>query len=190
MSAPMLRGYLLQRATSFIDHYFPAVQASQMKASLPEPLRAALLNLKAADWYPREHCIALHRSIASAAGTQDEAFEALVSLGEFMATEATNTYLQLVMRLISPALFCKKVPKFWQRDHSEGEFAVDSADGDARRIEMRLRNVQGFDHVGASAVGFLRFGMKAVGANANIVQDGWSLQAPAPTEIRYQITWS
>jgi hypothetical protein len=161
-----------------------------MKAALPEPLKAALRDLKPADWYPREHCVALHRSIASATKEPDAAYEALVSCGEFMAAEATNTYLQLVMRLITPSLFCKKVPKFWARDHSAGEFSVESADSDGKRIQARLSNVEGFDHVGASAVGFLRFGMKAVGATATIRQTGWSLQNPAPAEIRYEITWT
>jgi hypothetical protein len=185
----MLRGYLLQRATNYIEHHFSPQQVATIKAGYPESLRSALAQMKPAEWYPREHCIVLHRAIADTAGPAD-AYEALVGLGEFMATEATNTYLQLVMRLITPSLFCKKVPKFWQRDHSAGEFAVESADGDAKRIEMRLSGVEKFDHVGASAVGFLRFGMKAVGATAQIEQIGWSVQNPAPAEIQYKVTWS
>src|SRR5690606_9954882 len=122
-------------------------QAAKMKAELPEPLRKLLPVISPAEWYPREHCVSLHRAIAGAGATAEAAYEGLVACGEYMATEATNTYLRLVMRLLTPALFCKKVPKFWQRDHSEGEFTVENVDVDARRIDMRLRGVAGFDHV-------------------------------------------
>lgn len=189
MSAPMLRGYMLQRANRFIDQYFQVAEASKIKAGFPASLRTALQELKPAEWYPREHCIVMHRSIAEAAGPAG-AYEALVSLGEFMATEATNTFLQLALRLLNPVLFCKKVPTFWSRDHSAGEFSVVGMDADAKRIEMRLSKVEHFDHVGAASVGFLRFGMKAVGAQATIEQLGWSLEKPAPAEIQYTITWA
>ena len=188
MSGPMLRGYMLDRASRFIEQRFPNAQVETIRAGYPESLRRALDNLVPIEWYPREHCIALHRAVVDAAGPAD-AYEALVSLGEFMATEATNTFLQLALRLLNPVLFCKKVPKFWQRDHSEGDFNFERVDTDAKRIEMRLTNVAQFDHVGAAAVGFLRFGMKAVGAQATIEQVGWSLETPAPAEVRYTIHW-
>ena len=190
MTEPMLRGYLLQRATGFIDQYFSPEQSAKIRAGFPEPLRAVLADIKPAAWYPREHCVTLHDAIASASNGPDAAYESLVACGEFMATEATNTYLRLVMRLMTPGLFCKKVPSFWQRDHSLGEFLVDNVDNEAKQIDMRLRNVAGFNHVGASCVGFLRFGMKAVGANAKFQQTGWSLANPAPAEIKYQVTWT
>ncbi|HVH47189.1 MAG TPA: hypothetical protein VM925_32850 [Labilithrix sp.] len=189
MSEPMLRGYMLQRATKFIEHHFPEAQVAKMKAGFPESLRTTLQQLKPVEWYPRTHCVVLHRAIADAAGPAG-AYEALVSLGEFMATEATNTFLQLALRMLNPVLFCKKVPSFWQRDHSAGEFAVERVDNEAKRIEMRLSNVEHFDHVGAAAVGFVRFGMKAVGAQAKIEQIGWSLENPAPREIQYKISWA
>ena len=189
MSAPMLRGYTLQRASKFIDQYFSEAEASKIKAGFPASLRATLQDLKPVEWYPREHCIVLHRAIADAAGPAG-AYEALVSVGEFMATEATNTFLQLALRLLNPVLFCRKVPTFWQRDHSAGEFNVVNVDSDAKRIEMRLSKVEHFDHVGAAAAGFLRFGMKAVGAQAKIEQVGWSLETPGPAEIQYTLTWS
>jgi hypothetical protein len=55
---------------------------------------------------------------------------------------------------------------------------------------MRLRDVSGFDHVGPVSVGFLRFGMRAVGAQAQFEQMGWSLENPGPNEIRYRVTWT
>jgi hypothetical protein len=190
MSEPMLRGYLLERATKFIDHHFPADKAASIKAGFPEPLASALAQLKPAQWYPRDHCIALHRAIAGGVDRPDATYETLVALGEFMATEATNTYLRLLLRLMTPPLFCKNVPKFWQRDHSSGEFEVQSVDANAKRIEMRLSNVGGFDHVGPCAAGFLRFGMKSVGADARFEQVGWTMSNPGPAEIRYHITWT
>ncbi len=189
MSAPMLRGYMLQRALKFIEQHYPDAEVTKIKASFPPSLRMTLADLKPVEWYPREHCIVLHRAIVDASGPKD-AYESLVSLGEFMATEATNTFLQLALRLLNPALFCKKVPTFWQRDHSAGEFSVVSVDNDAKRISMRLSKVEHFDHVGAASVGFLRFGMKAVGAQATIEQVGWSLEKPAPEEIQYTVQWS
>ena len=188
MAEPMLRGYLLERANNFIDAHFPAPEAARIKEGFPVSLRDALSSLKPAQWYPREHCIAMHRAIAEGAG-RENAYETLVSLGEFMATEATNTYLRLLLRLMTPPLFCKNVPKFWQRDHSAGEFSLEKVDSDAKRIEMRLHDVAGFDHVGPGSVGFLRFGRRAVGAQAQFEQIGWSLDNPGPAEIRYRVTW-
>jgi hypothetical protein len=185
----MLRGYLLERANNFIEAHFSGSDAQKIRTGFPDSLKRDLAQLKAAQWYPRGHCIAMHRGIADVVGPE-KVYDTLVSLGEFMGTEATNTYLRLLLRLMTPPLFCKNVPKFWQRDHSGGEFLLEKADSDAKVIEMRLRDVLGFDHVGPVSVGFLRFGMRAVGAQAQVEQMGWSLENPGPNEIRYRVTWT
>jgi hypothetical protein len=190
MSEQTLRGYMLRQAVNFIDSYYSREQATQLKAQLPAPLRDVLSDIDPVQWYPRDFCAALHRGIASVKGDSSAAYEDLIKCGEYIASEATNTYMRLILKIVSPSMFVNKVPTFWQRDHKSGKFSVEEIALPSRKIKMRLSEVGGFDHIGPCAIGFLRFGLNTVGLkNVRITQHGWSMASPAPDEVAYDIAW-
>jgi hypothetical protein len=165
---------------------------SRLLDGLPEAVRSDLFSLKPAEWYPRSYSVAVLNAIASHHGGDEEAAKNdLKRCGTFIANEATNTFLKLLMKILTPKLFFKKLPEFWARDQKGGHFEVDVDSGTANSLELRLCDVEGFDHIAAISLGFISFGLTAMGKqNVNVEQQGWSLARPGPKEIIFQVSWS
>ncbi|HUQ02097.1 MAG TPA: hypothetical protein VM261_06340 [Kofleriaceae bacterium] len=190
MSTAQIRGYSLRQTARYLDHKFDPDTKKRLIETMPHGSRSMLSSFDAAEWYPRDHSTALFRAIATARGG-DAAFDDLVGCGEFIASEATNTFLRLLMRIMTPTLFAKKIPEFWKRDQRGGAFEVDVSEADKGRIGMKLVDVEGYDHIGIVSIGWIQFGMSALGKKGvKIEQDGWSPANPGPSEIRYQVSWS
>lgn len=190
MSNPQIRGYSLRQTARYLESKFDADTRKRVIEAMPASSRSMLSSFDAGEWYPREHSATLFRAIAGARGG-DEAFTDLVGCGEFIASEATNTFLRLLMRIMTPTLFAKKVPEFWKRDQRGGHFEVDVSQADQGKIAMKLVDVAGYDHIGIVSIGWIKFGMTALGKkDIAIKQDGWSMATPGPREIAYEVTWS
>ena len=193
MTAPMLRGYTVKQTAAFVESdYFEAQVRRRIMEQLPPDVKAALPGIKPAEWYPREYAMAMLRGIAAVKNDDDGSYNDLCAYGSWVATEATNTFLKLFMKILTPTLFAKKVPEIWQRDHrGSGHFEVDVSQVDQGRIGMRLVGADGFDHIGVAAIGFITFGLTAVGKQGvQVVQHGWSMATPAPHVVRYEATWN
>src|SRR5262245_55331435 len=109
MSEPLLRGYMISTAATF-------VRQTAASRGLPDPtdqfspqLRSSLSGMTSVGWYPVHYIAEVNRVIASALGGGDEvrARAELESCGRFMAVEATNTFMRLLMKVLTPTLFAK-----------------------------------------------------------------------------------
>jgi hypothetical protein len=185
-----IRGYSLRQTARYLETKFDPDTRKRVIDAMPAGSRSMLSSFDAAEWYPREHSSVLFRAIAAARGGED-AYQDLVNCGEFIASEATNTFLRLLMRIMTPTLFAKKVPEFWKRDHRGGHFEVDVSRADDGRIGMKLVDVEDYDHIGIVSIGWIQFGMTALGKKGvTIKQDGWSLGSPRPKSVSYEVNWS
>jgi hypothetical protein len=188
---PQIRGYSLKQTAKYVETRFDADTRKRVAEMIPSTVRTLMGSFEPAEWYPRDYSTALFRGIAAAKGTEQGAYADLVQCGEFIASEATNTFLKLLMRIMSPTLFAKKVPEFWKRDQRGGHFEADVSQADKGRIGMKLVDVEGYDHIGIVSIGWIQFGMAALGKKGVVIkQDGWSLAKPGPHTISYEITWS
>lgn len=191
MTTAMIRGYSLKQTAKYLDTKFDPDMRRRVGETLPPSVRNMLGSFADAEWYPREYSSALFRAIAAARNDPEGSYQDLVACGELIATEATNTFLKLLMRIMSPTLFAKKIPDFWNRDQRGGRFEADVTDADKGLIRMRLADVFGYDHIGIVSIGWIQFGMIALGKkNVGIRQTGWALDRPGPETIEYEVTWS
>jgi hypothetical protein len=190
MSSAQIRGYSLRQTARYLETKFDPDVRKRLVDAMPSTSRSMLSSFEAGEWYPRDHSSVLFRAIANARGG-DEAYQDLVGCGEFIASEATNTFLRLLMRIMTPTLFAKKVPEFWKRDQRGGQFVADVSKADEGRIGMKLVDVEGYDHIGIVSIGWIQFGMTALGKKGVVIkQDGWSLANPGPRSVSYEVTWS
>lgn len=190
-TTPKIRGYAIIQTARFLETRFAPEQSRRGMALLPAAIREAIPTWKPGEWYPRDTTIALYRAIAAMGGDEAAAYADLVRCGEFIASEATSTFLRLAMMIMTPVLFASKIPDFYRRDHSAGRFEADTSRAREGLITMRLADVAGFDHIGVVAIGWIKFGMKTLGkSTVTITQRGWSLAAPGPSDITYEIRWS
>lgn len=191
MTAPMIRGYAIIQTAKYLQTQFPAEKSRRGLDTLPPRLRDEIPAWEPGNWYPRETTIALYNAIAAIRNDESGSYDDLVGCGEFIASEATNTFLRLMMRIMTPILFAKKIPDFFRRDHSAGRFEADTSRADEGLIALRLTDVEEFDHIGVVAIGWIKFGMKALGKKGvTITQRGWTLAAPGPKDIAYEIRWT
>lgn len=188
---PMIRGYSVNQQLTFIQTQYEPDVSRKLLDQIPEDVRKALDNLTPAGWYPRHYSVCLLRAIASQHEDEQSAYDDLVRCGTFIAEEATNTFLRILMKMLTPALFAKKIPDFWKRDQKGGYIEVDTANANSGRMKLKLCDVEGFDHIGVISIGWMTFGMKSMGKDDVVVkQEGWSLNNPGPKEVSYELSWS
>jgi hypothetical protein len=189
---PMIRGYSVKQQLNFLETQFEPAVSEKLVAQIPQEVRRHLAEVKPAEWYPRQYSVHVLRAIAAHSGKDERAVQAdLVRCGIFISTEATNTFLKILMKMLTPALFGKKIPDFWSRDMKGGRFEVDVSKANERRIQLALCDVEGFDHIGVVSIGWISFGMQAMGkSDVKIVQQGWSLATPGANKITYDLSWS
>jgi hypothetical protein len=189
---PQIRGYSVQQQFKFLETQYPGEKSARLIEGIPPDVLAGIRNAKPVEWYPRRYSLELLRAIARGCdGNEEKAAEELLRCGTFIATEATNTFLKLLMKIMTPTLFFKKMPELWARDQRGGHFEVDTASVGDKMGRLTLCDVEGFDHIGALGRGFISYGLGAIGkSDVNVVQTGWSLKTPGPRNVTYEVTWS
>src|SRR5262249_24608167 len=112
----------------------------------------------------------------------------IVMCGETIANQAINTFLKLLLKMLSPRMFANKFPEIWSHDHRGGYAEPGVLDGNAMIIS--IRHVEGFSHVGPIAVGFVGVALRAGGLKDLKMKDQtWSRAIPGPRDIRIEATW-
>lgn len=189
MSERMTRGYAIKQIQDYIERTYDPEMRSRIYSTIPAELRDALPTMTPTAWYPWDFSSAMWSAVASTGTDEKSMYTELVKCGESIAMEATNTFLRFLMKILTPALFAKKIADFWRRDNKGGEFSADVSAADQGRICMSLSGVKGYNHVGVASVGWITFGMKAVGKEPSVVQTGWTRENPGPDQIDYVVTF-
>jgi hypothetical protein len=192
-TSPVVRGYVLTQSISFIesDHFEPQMRRHMME-SLPSDVVNALPGIKPQQWYSRDLLVALQRAVASSRDTEAGVYDILIAYGAHVCGEATNTFLKLLLKILTPALFAKKIPDFWQRDHrNSARFTVDVQRADQGLIKMHMTDAAGFDHIAIPSMGFVLHALTLMGKkNVRMTQQGWSLATPGPNDVDYEVSWT
>ncbi|MBX3092878.1 MAG: hypothetical protein KF801_10285, partial [Cryobacterium sp.] len=141
-------------------------------------------------WYPLSTISALYSGIAQLHdGDEAKAFATLRGCGMFIAESATNTFLKLLMRVMTPSVFASKAPNIWTRDNRYGRMETELLG--PREMAVHLRGVADYAHVGPVVAGFGSFAMGAVGAkDLDVKVSPWSLADSSPPDVRIVMTWS
>lgn len=184
------RGSSLVGLASFIEERYGKDKLEELTKTFSPELQAALQDVKHAAWYPRKHFVELNEAIVSLCKDEDEAREALEAAGRRICHIATNTFMRLLLKMLTPAQFAKKFPDFWQRDMRGGYCSADTKDLSERRLYAGVHDVSDVPHVGPVAAGYIGFAMDSItGQSCNVEVQGWSLDNPAPEEVLYVVTW-
>jgi len=183
-----VRAYMARSAATFMQDTFGEAELARILKDVSPGARSAATALKPAEWCPVSEFAELLRALATKSdGKSEHARDRLVACGEFIAREATNTFLKIVIRMLTPSLFAKKLPDLWKRDCSGGTFEVDAADN---KLVIRLAGMDGFDHVPCTAAGFVKFALTTMGKTVEQVQiHNWSLTQPCADGARVELTW-
>src|SRR6185369_5440707 len=116
-----VRAYMVSSTATFIRETFGEAELASMLKEVSPGARSAATSLKPADWCAVAGLAELLRALAAKSnGNPEHARDTLIACGEFIAREATNTFLKIVIRMLTPSLFAKKLPDLWKRDCTGG----------------------------------------------------------------------
>lgn len=183
-----MRGYVLSSAASYLREIAGEQRAAEITASFSPHLREALAAVRPAGWCSAEDLSEAYRAVASISkGDEAKTRDSLIECGRYTAREASNTFLKLLMKLLTPSMFAKKLPDFWARDCTGGKIEVQLQDD---RLVNRLTNMDGLEHIGPVAVGYVKFALEAMGKTITETKlYDWSLQNPGPSTCSFELHW-
>jgi hypothetical protein len=187
MADAQLRGYTVANAAVYLRQ---AGDGAGQRAfdKLPAATREACNAAKPAEWYPVTHISDICDAVASLGnGNDDVAKEELIKCGRHIAREATNTFLRLLMRMLSPERFAAKLPDFWKRDCTGGRLVVDVSD---RTLTVRVHDIPQWHHVLITSIGYAGFALEAMGkVIENTAVRDWSIAKPYVDGASFELTW-
>lgn len=192
MEEPMIRGHVLEHAARFYRTSYDHSAAARVEGELSIELKAALESLTRAEWYPRRYLVEMLNAFAMVRGTSDATYTDFVRCGSSIA-DANSEFSKLLMRVMTPELFLKKLPRFWSRDHKgSGAFEIEPVgSGEHRVARVVLRSVKHYDHGAILWLGFIQGVFSQLGASKlSVTQEGWSWESPGPQDVAYEVRWS
>jgi hypothetical protein len=189
MSEQKARGYILAATAGFLQKSAGADKADKVIKGLSPELQEALQKMQVANWYPVSLCAELNRALVTHLSGNDEtkARDMLIECGRHMGREASNTFLRLLMRMLTPNLLVKKFPDLWRRDFTGGRIEVGATD---RSLEAKIWDWPGHDHIGPISAGWIGFTLEAMGKSVEkTIVRKWSLAEPAQEGVAFEFLW-
>jgi hypothetical protein len=183
---------VLEHASRFYRSSYDNSTASRVDGELSVELKSVLDSVSRAQWYPRRYLVEMLHAFAIVNGTTDATYADFLRCGSSLA-DANNEFAKLLMRVMTPELFLKKLPRFWSRDHKgSGAFELEpAAPGEQRFARITLRSVKHYDHAAILWLGFIQGVLAQLGATKlAVTQEGWSWDSPGPQDIAYEVRWS
>lgn len=190
MSGMQGRGYLIGATVDFLRNRLGERKFTEFCASASPGLQEAIAKgFEPAVWYPVSHLNELIDGIIVGLADHDErkVQQALFDCGQYAAATASNTFLKMLLKILTPALFARKAPTMFRRDFSQGRLDVELDDN---TLSGRMYDMEELRHVGAFCPGFLAFPLEKMGKKISDVQVvDWSLQRPYVEGVGFKISW-
>lgn len=184
----MTRGYVILTTLKYCYEGLALERRDKVVARLPPALLQSMPTIKPAEWYPVDRVVQMLNLIVDVCeGDEKLAEQDLIGSGRFAAQEATNTFLRLLMKVLTPNLFAKKLPSLYLRDNSKGKVDVEVAD---ESLVVTISNAKGFAHLPPMTMGWVLFALESMGKVPDTTHvSNWSFSNPDPDEFAVSITW-
>lgn len=170
------------------EHYDAATQARIYDALSPET-REMLKVIGPDDWRPMHMVSEMNAAIYEHSGDKERGHQDIILAGNAVALYATNTFMRLLIKLMSPEMLAKKWPTIWKKSHSFGTMDSDFVPDRERCIRLTLSDVENYAYIGPIAVGFLSFSLKAMGKEQARVELLDRLGNHKAGSYSFEITW-
>ena len=184
------RGYMIASTLAYIDRSYDEATKQKILNALSPAAREVATAVNGVQWYPVANISELFREIANHhVATDGKPEKALEAVGRTIATMAMNSFLRLLMKLMTPGLFARKVPDFWSRDNRTGSLRAELIGDEARQLKLVHEDVGQYDYIGGVAPGFVKAALDAIGCKNIRYTSDWTLEKPAQDVIHYEFRW-
>lgn len=183
------RGYILAATFKFLREKAGERKAAEIMETASPALREAARTVTPAGLYPVPLFAELNRTLVTHLADNDEekGKEVLIQCGRYIGQEASNTFLKLLMRMLTPKLIMKKIPDFWKRDVTGGRVEVHARDNG---LECFMYDLDGYDHCCPLSAGWQQYNLEAMGKTLrSTTVRKWSLAEPSQDGTSFEVTW-
>lgn len=185
------RGYLVEATAQFLKDKVGEPAWNEIRRQLSPDLQRQLdRGFEPAGWYSISMFNELIEHLVARVGQNDEekVKSALFECGQFAATSASNSFLKILLKIMTPTLFVRKAPTMFRRDFTRGRLDLELNDNS---VSGRLYEMAELPHVAAYGPGFLAFPLKAMGKEITDVSlTDWGLDKPYVEGVGFTIKWA
>ena len=189
MTERLVKGFNLEQTLAFIDHHYSHDVRQTIHARLPAALEGKLATVKSGTWYPLADLVTILQTMAEVAESPDVAEDNARLLGQFLSHAATGGFMRLLLKVLTPPIFLKKVPDIWPRMFSFGVFESDPSGFSSGTAVMTMRDVDAFDFVAPVSVGSIESVFSSMGYPDATVGCQPVEGEPKGSAFRFDISW-
>jgi hypothetical protein len=191
MEERRIKAYGFNATLEFLEKNYDEEKRKQVLAGLSPGARTFMESSQKAQWAPPEYSAELWSGIVKLHPAAD-AEQQLVKAGRYQGAYATNTYLKLLMKMLTMKMFAKKFPDIWARDANFGRAVLGDLDDIANgRLDVGFKELGKFPYFGPITQGWFSFAFETMGLkNVKVELQNWSLQNPDPGEVSYHVNWT
>lgn len=194
--AAEVRAQCLGGVTTYLNTLSPEVRSEILSTYSPE-LRAALEEPSPNVYFPIEYWSSAIDSIVAIQPNIQQARQEVRKIGVCISEGIANSFLKLLMRIMTPSLFAKKCAAIVGRDFrgfptgGDPEVDFDLSKESAGELLLTLKGVEQFKYLGGCGRGFIEFAFNYMGKKnlvidePNCADDEW-----APSVIQLRVRWS
>jgi len=184
-----VRGSSLLGILAYIENGLDAARRDSVLKQLP-PGRFDKKKIGPNDLYPIEESNVLVRAIASLTDADAARYEMMIQCGQFIANDAINSFLRLLIKFLKPDLFARKYGDFFRRAHTFG--TVQARDFTPHSFVLDMSDVRDYEYIAPMSIGFMRHTLTAMGCKNLKVKE---VLSPPPTPqtgdaYRFEVNWS
>jgi hypothetical protein len=192
MDERKIKSYGFNATVEFVEKNYDEAARKRIFGGLSPAGRSFMETAKKAQWAPPEYSGELWTGIAKEHPTGNEAQDQLVKAGRYQGAYATNTYLKLLMKMLTMKMFAKKFPDIWARDANFGKLVVgEIAEIEKGKLMLGFRELGKFPYFGPITQGWFSYSFETMGLkNVKVELQDWTLQNPDPGEVTYHVTWT
>jgi hypothetical protein len=192
MEEPKIKAYGFNATLEFVEKNYDEATRKRILSALSPAGQSFMEAAKKSQWAPPQFSSELWTGVAREHQKSNDVEEQLVKIGRYQGAFATNTYLKLLMKMLTMKMFAKKFPDIWARDANFGKVIVgDLADIDKGKLVIDFKDLVTFPYFGPITQGWFSYSFEVMGLKEVKVQLlDWSLQKPDVSDLRYQVSWT
>jgi hypothetical protein len=187
-----IRGAPLIAIVRYVESELGAAARQKVMEHVPADVKQSLGALKPNEFYPVDWSNALMRGIAATQDDPHKAYDAFIAVGRYVADDAINSFLRLLVKFMTPNLFARKFGTFFRKDQNFGEIETDLSGINDKRFLLYMSDVGGYEYVAPTAMGWIIHTLTTMGCDNIRIQETLS-PPPAPQNVdryRFEVSWN
>ncbi len=186
-----IKSYGLFGTVQFIEKTYPRDVQARIMNGVPQEVQDFIAAGPKQPWAPPLLSCHLWERMVDEASNDAEAVDTLVRCGVSMGEYATNTYLRLLMKVVTMKILARKFPSIWRKDANFGDLEADASEVKDGKLKIHMKNLGSYPYFGPICQGWNEYALEAMGLkNVKMELQDWSLESPDPGELVFHASWT